>query len=89
MQAELTFEFYICRYIYLYLYSLGSISVLVLGFVPVNWSRPGLSETIMAIVCVFNTAVLTVMGHSTNIWASYVLYSIFRATYHTVITLAT
>ncbi|VDI06820.1 solute carrier family 19 (thiamine transporter), member 2/3 [Mytilus galloprovincialis] len=68
---------------------LSTICVLVLGFLPVNWSRPGLSETVMAIVCVFNTAVLTVMGQSTNIWASYALYSVFRATYHTVITLAT
>ncbi|XP_052067232.1 thiamine transporter 1-like [Mytilus californianus] len=65
------------------------IGVLVFGFLPVNWSRPGLSETIMAIVCVLNTAGLIVMGQSTNIWVSYALYSGFRATYHAVITLAT
>ncbi|XP_071123166.1 thiamine transporter 2-like [Mytilus edulis] len=65
------------------------IGVLVFGFLPVNWSRPGLSETIMAMVCVLNAAGLTVMGLSTNIWVSYAVYSGFRATYHTVISLAT
>lgn len=88
MQAE---EFnFVFMPLYLYIsYSSGFIGVLVFGFLPVNWSRPGLSETIMAMVCVLNTAGLTVMGLSTNIWVSYAVYSGFRATYHTVISLAT
>ncbi|XP_076091572.1 thiamine transporter 1-like isoform X3 [Mytilus galloprovincialis] len=68
---------------------ISALSVVTLGFLPVNWSRRGLSETIMAAVCVFNTAAVIVLAKSTNIWASYALYSAFRATYQTVISLAT
>ena len=67
----------------------GAVSVLIFGFIPVNWSRPGLSETIMSIFCIFNTVVVIAMAKTTSIWACYVIYSAFRATYHTVIALAT
>ncbi|VDI43263.1 solute carrier family 19 (thiamine transporter), member 2/3 [Mytilus galloprovincialis] len=65
------------------------LSVLLFGFLPTNWSRPGISETTMAIVCFFNIVVLIIMAQSTSIWVCYAFYSAFRATYHTVITLAT
>lgn len=68
---------------------LGSGTVLLVGFLPINWSVRGRCEVLMASVCGLNAAMLIVMSKTTSIWVCYVLYDVFRATYQIVITIAT
>ena len=74
---------------YLYVHSPGSISVLLVGFLPFDWSVRGRGETLMAVVCAMNAAMLIIIARTTEIWVAYILYDIFRATYQIVITIAT
>ncbi|XP_060602461.1 thiamine transporter 2-like isoform X1 [Ruditapes philippinarum] len=66
---------------------LGSITVLTVGFVPVNWSRR--AELFMGLVCAGNAAFLVVMAHTSSIWVAYAMYVLFRTSYVTVVTIAT
>ncbi|KAL3848261.1 hypothetical protein ACJMK2_019130 [Sinanodonta woodiana] len=66
---------------------LGTISVMLVGFLPVEWSRR--AEFFMAFVCAANAVFLIMMAHTSNIWVAYVLYVLFRLSYITVITIAT
>ena len=61
--------------------------MLVVGFVPVDWSRR--AELFMSVVCAGNTAFLVVMAHTSSIWVAYVMYVLFRTSYVTVVTIAT
>lgn len=67
----------------------GSVTVIVVGFLPINWSLRGRCEILMAAVCGTNAAMLIVMSKTGSIWVCYVLYDLFRATYQIVITIAT
>ncbi|XP_053404513.1 thiamine transporter 2-like [Mercenaria mercenaria] len=69
------------------LFSSGT--VLLVGFLPIDWSVRGRCEVLMAAVCGLNAAMLIIMGKTTSIWVCYVLYDVFRATYQIVITIAT
>lgn len=67
----------------------SSISVLLIGFLPIDWSIRGRGEILMAAVCALNAAMLVIIARTSEIWVAYVLYDIFRATYQIVITIAT
>lgn len=69
------------------LFSSGS--VLLIGFLPINWSKRGRCEVLMAAVCGLNAVMLIIMAKTTSIWVCYVLYDLFRASYQIVITIAT
>ena len=64
-------------------------SVLAVGFLPVDWSTKGRAEILIAVVCAINAVCLFIIGRTGQIWVAYVLYDVFRATYLTVITIAT
>lgn len=66
---------------------LGSITVLLVGFVPVEWSKR--AELFMSVICAGNAAFMFVMAHTSNIWLAYIMYVLFRTSYVTVVTIAT
>ncbi|KAL4237195.1 hypothetical protein ACF0H5_005575 [Mactra antiquata] len=66
---------------------LGTGTVLLVGFLPINWSNK--AELFMAGVCVGNAAFLIIMAHTSSIWVAYTMYVLFRMSYVTVITIAT
>ncbi|XP_045157086.2 thiamine transporter 2-like [Mercenaria mercenaria] len=66
---------------------LGSVTVMLVGFVPVQWSER--AELFMSVVCAGNAAFLIVMAHTSSIWVAYVMYVLFRTSYVTVVTIAT
>ena len=67
----------------------AALCVMIIGFLPIDWSVKGKGEFLMAGVCAFNGVCLFIIGRTDDIWVAYVLYDVFRATYLTVITIAT
>ena len=66
----------------------ASFSVLVVGFLPWDWSARGRGEGLMAAVFAVNSVCMILIATTKNIWLAYVLYDVFRATYHGVLTMA-
>ncbi|KAL4237692.1 hypothetical protein ACF0H5_002406 [Mactra antiquata] len=64
-------------------------TVLLIGFIPIDWSVRGRCELLMCIVCAINTVMLFVMATTSSIWVCYIMYDLFRASYQIVITIAT
>ncbi|KAH3721410.1 thiamine transporter 2-like [Dreissena polymorpha] len=67
---------------------LSSGMVLLIGFLPVDWSVPVRSELLMLVVCALNAVILVIMATTSSLWVCYVLYDVFRTTYQIVLTLA-
>ncbi|KAH3870863.1 thiamine transporter 1-like isoform X2 [Dreissena polymorpha] len=67
---------------------LSSGMVLLIGFLPIDWSVPVRSELLMLVVCALNAVILFCMGTTSSLWVCYILYDVFRTTYQIVLTLA-
>ena len=66
----------------------GSFTVLLVGFLPWNWSVRGRGEGLMAAVFAVNSVCMVLIATTKEIWVAYVLYDVFRATYHAALTMA-
>ncbi|KAH3870871.1 hypothetical protein DPMN_034062 [Dreissena polymorpha] len=62
--------------------------VLLIGFLPVDWSVPVRNELLMLVVCALNAVIFFFMATTSSLWVCYVLYGVFRTTYQIVLTIA-
>lgn len=63
--------------------------MVLVGFLPVQWSRTGRSEVLMASVCAIKAIILAVMATTTEILVAYILYDVFRVLYQVTIIIET
>ncbi|XP_014595927.2 thiamine transporter 2 isoform X2 [Equus caballus] len=64
----------------------GAVAAFAVGYVKVNWDLLG--ELALAIFSVANAGALFLMHYTTNIWACYAGYLIFKSSYMLLITIA-
>lgn len=64
----------------------GAVAAFAVGYVKVNWELLG--EMALAIFSVVNAGALFLMHYTTDIWACYAGYLIFKAGYMLLITIA-
>lgn len=78
--------FHWVRWIFLNVSSVGALAAFAVGYVKVNWDLLG--ELALAIFSVVNAGSLFLMHYTTNIWACYTGYLIFKTVYMLLITIA-
>lgn len=65
---------------------LSALAIVAIGYTPVNWSRYG--EPVIAVISLFEGAMLYIAGTSNKLWVTYVTYMAFCITYSVLITIA-
>ena len=64
----------------------GALATIAIGYAPVNWSVYG--EPVIAVISLFEGAMLYIAGTSNELWVTYVTYMAFCITYSVLITIA-
>ncbi|XP_046639183.1 thiamine transporter 1-like [Daphnia pulicaria] len=65
---------------------LSALATIAIGYAPVNWSVYG--EPVIAVISLFEGAMLYLAGSSNELWVAYVTYMAFCITYSVLITIA-
>ena len=60
----------------------------LVGFLPWDWSARGRGEGLLSAVFAVNSVCMVLIATTKSVWVAYVLYDVFRATYHAVLTMA-
>ena len=64
----------------------GALAAVAIGYAPLNWSVLG--EPVIALISIFEGAMLYLAGSTNDLWVTYICYMAFNITYSVLITIA-